>query len=361
LETPATELPCMRGNTWKGKQAVKKILELVFRTLPLGLLVAHCATGADSGSQTHWLATCDQDADCGPGLACQCGRCMKECTNDACSGLARQAECVQPTSPARVSLCDDSKDTAICLPKCDAGCIIGESCIAGVCVRHSDSPEGGPGPTDGRPCPGEEVLVYETAGCGPSAKPVCDGPSFDACAMDACGCDGVTFHGGCGVFDRPFAHTGPCEDAAREAGSGGDGRVPWVGAPCEQCDLSTQTTRLAEPTSEDCGTVSGDAGINASTDCAHAALQAGRPFNVIVEQVGIDSYVFTAWVFAAGHLYSFSYDSNVCGGAHSCGTPPCGPRITRSTCVDPSPSSLPRIVFDCSSSEELQTICQPGL
>jgi len=114
---------------------VKRILELFARTLPLVFLVAHCATEADSGSQTHWLAACVQDADCGAGLVCRCARCMKECTDGSCTGLPRPAECAPRGSPALAAQCGSAGPA--CLAKCteSEGCSSDEKCVSGLCVN----------------------------------------------------------------------------------------------------------------------------------------------------------------------------------------------------------------------------------
>jgi hypothetical protein len=70
---------------------------------------------------------------------------------------------------------------------------------------------------DGGPCAPGSSLYYDTPGC--SEKPKCLGDIQDACAGTFCGCDGVTFFGGCGINDKPWAFNGPCADA----GDGGEG------------------------------------------------------------------------------------------------------------------------------------------
>jgi len=248
---------------------VKRILEIVGRTLPLTFLVVHCATQADSGSQTHWLATCVQDAECGAGLVCRCAQCMKECTDGSCANLGRPAVCAPPGSPAHGSECRGLENTAICLPQCADGCTSNEQCVAGICV------------------------------------------------------------------------------------------ATWLGAPCDECDLPTQVARLAEPGSEDCGTLLPDGGNPEVGDCAVTALQAGRPFTAInPPQTGIDSIISSALVFAAGHLYFIQYDSNVCGGGPSCENSSCGPRIERHTCVEPT--TVPGAILGCASMTDPQVICGPN-
>jgi len=69
----------------------------------------------------------------------------------------------------------------------------------------------GDAPADSR-CTGGQILVYGAPGCGASAPtPVCAGPTFDACFIPACGCDGQLL-GGCGQYTEPFAHPGACDD-----------------------------------------------------------------------------------------------------------------------------------------------------
>jgi hypothetical protein len=69
----------------------------------------------------------------------------------------------------------------------------------------------------GSPCTGGQILVYSSPGCGASTPtPFCAGPTFDACAITACGCAGAEI-GGCGVYSEPFAHLGPCADAGSPA------------------------------------------------------------------------------------------------------------------------------------------------
>ena len=57
--------------------------------------------------------------------------------------------------------------------------------------------------------------AYENAGCDAASTTLC-GPQ-DACAYTFCGCNGVTFVGGCGFADKPFDHYGACGDAGADA------------------------------------------------------------------------------------------------------------------------------------------------
>ena len=67
---------------------------------------------------------------------------------------------------------------------------------------------------DAGACAPKWSLQYDTAGCT-NVRPVCLPINLDACGAQAfCGCDGVTFHAGCGATaSQPFAHIGACDDA----------------------------------------------------------------------------------------------------------------------------------------------------
>jgi hypothetical protein len=61
-------------------------------------------------------------------------------------------------------------------------------------------------------CP--QGIGYFTPGCGSAVPaPRCTGDTDVGCAQVFCGCDGVTFEGGCGFSHKPYANAGPCEDA----------------------------------------------------------------------------------------------------------------------------------------------------
>jgi len=61
------------------------------------------------------------------------------------------------------------------------------------------------GKTDGAPCD----LLFTAPGC--DASPVCLQGPFDACAGVFCGCNGMTFSGGCGNATTPFESFGYCD------------------------------------------------------------------------------------------------------------------------------------------------------
>jgi hypothetical protein len=95
--------------------------------------------GPEVGGETHWLALCKHDSDCGEeGLQCICGTCTKPCEgDDACRG----EQCYDSQSPLLLDRCDnwDSEAVpAICLAQCegDAACKRGQRCLQGACVAE---------------------------------------------------------------------------------------------------------------------------------------------------------------------------------------------------------------------------------
>ncbi len=74
---------------------------------------------------------------------------------------------------------------------------------------HDGGPDGDAG------CVSPQSLHYDKPGCNGTVAPVCAGPTFDACAISVCACDGETIIG-CGFYDKPYAHVGECNDAGRE-------------------------------------------------------------------------------------------------------------------------------------------------
>lgn len=77
--------------------------------LALGLI--GCATSRpEAGSESHFLAYCDRDGECGGSLACQQGICTLACERDAeCASLPAGASC-EPGAP----------DDSVCDVTCDA-------------------------------------------------------------------------------------------------------------------------------------------------------------------------------------------------------------------------------------------------
>jgi hypothetical protein len=107
-------------------------------------------------SETHWLRTCKDDADCNEGSLCICGTCTRACTADDCSSLGKGAICVAPAHAAFVEGCGPSTPLQVCSATCkrDGDCAphgsalhcIGGACLAGAprCRSNSDCPKPGP-------------------------------------------------------------------------------------------------------------------------------------------------------------------------------------------------------------------------
>jgi hypothetical protein len=113
--------------------------------MALGVAAMSCSPDSSPqvGGETHWLAVCSEDSDCGrDGLQCICSTCTKPCVGDgACGG----GQCYDTKSPLLVQRCDDFKTEqlpAICLAQCDrdAECGSGRSCAQGTCVPSTADP-----------------------------------------------------------------------------------------------------------------------------------------------------------------------------------------------------------------------------
>src|SRR6187455_1603533 len=75
--------------------------------------------------QTHWLGSCNEDAECGAELQCVCGRCLALCSQSTgCDISGRETNCVEPNSAALRALCGATPPQPICLEICndDSGC-----------------------------------------------------------------------------------------------------------------------------------------------------------------------------------------------------------------------------------------------
>jgi hypothetical protein len=116
-------------------------------------------------------------------------KCMSLLLPLACLGIGCQStDSSTPDSGAAVQLPDGSDD------------LLGMSMADG---PGSDADGGNGG------CPAPNIWRYEAAGCGAEAHAVC-GPAFgDACAAQACACDGETLIG-CDFYTKPWRQRGMC-------------------------------------------------------------------------------------------------------------------------------------------------------
>jgi hypothetical protein len=187
-------------------------------------------------------------------------------------------------SGSPVSLKDAARDSANAEVKSDIGGLRGSV---------PDAP-------NDRTCPGAQVLVYNSPGCGAfTPPPVCAGPAFDACFLAACGCNGQLV-GGCGYYAEPFAHLGPCEDGgALDTVSSDPGRrdegadqttttdaIEWDaalqcnGMSCAAGELCLRSVGGIDggPVSFRCEPVPADCGANPTCDCIKMFVFGCRSF-----------------------------------------------------------------------------------
>lgn len=95
--------------------------------------------GPSVGSETHWLSTCETDAECGEINACVCGICTAPCEGAVCGA---GATCLAAGTAGADALCGALPATAagLCAAACAGGCPAGQTCAAdGICVPGSDA------------------------------------------------------------------------------------------------------------------------------------------------------------------------------------------------------------------------------
>lgn len=93
--------------------------------------------GPEVGGETHWLALCSHDSECGDeGLVCVCGTCTRACTGD---DSCQSGQCYDTRSPVLRQRCEDRDvegSHAVCLAQCESDRECGQrrSCVRGACV-----------------------------------------------------------------------------------------------------------------------------------------------------------------------------------------------------------------------------------
>jgi hypothetical protein len=148
-------------------------------------------TGAPStNSQTHWLRSCEADADCEDALSCLCGVCTRACeATEACAGLDGEAVCASPEAAQATEACGAAGATlpavGLCLPPPPGG----------------DAPEQLCGTRGAALCPAGEFCNWsEAAICGAADQPGLCRPLPAACDQvfePVCGCDDQTYGNAC--------------------------------------------------------------------------------------------------------------------------------------------------------------------
>ncbi len=106
----------------------------------IGAVLAGCGTssGPQTGGHTHWLLSCQSDAQCGDDLQCICGRCVAPCATpgSACSAPVAGTSCFPADGAVAAELCGgDAAAVPLCLATCtgDAECGDGR-CVGGACL-----------------------------------------------------------------------------------------------------------------------------------------------------------------------------------------------------------------------------------
>lgn len=110
------------------------------------LLTAACgarvASNGGTDSSTHWLDTCDEDADCKGELECICSVCTQPCNSESsCESLAGS----RPTLCAELTCADDRAGSS-CTLACDGDteCPSDLTCVNGACEAGNTSPSPAP-------------------------------------------------------------------------------------------------------------------------------------------------------------------------------------------------------------------------
>lgn len=109
--------------------------------------------GPYAGGESHWLAQCANDGDCGGGdLRCVCGTCTRACSTDAACAGGKAASCYNTSSPLLLQRCEDrgfDGSRGLCLARCaaDKDCGSGRTCMVGACLPALRADAGASDPT----------------------------------------------------------------------------------------------------------------------------------------------------------------------------------------------------------------------
>ena len=184
------------------------------RFLVLLTVCAACGGSPNTGSETHWLAACSSDDECGE-LSCECGVCTQACATDA--DCAEMGECSPTGSPLTAMYCDIPPPQALCLaaPPRDAGTADTGLADAAACGPNTCGACTAPLEPNDRCVAGQwECRCVAVDGCrqttecnamlseqcvppDPDAAPVCGIPMEDECEPVGRPCDqGTCFVGG---------------------------------------------------------------------------------------------------------------------------------------------------------------------
>lgn len=193
------------------------------------LLPSACgSTTRGTGSETHWLAACDSDAQCEGSLKCVCGTCTLPCSGKSeCQSLGASATCASASAVAVVCAGSTAPADGLCLNACttQASCSSGTSCVGGACVPNPSSRGDASTDADG--------ATGGSAGAGGSTNIVGAGGA----AGESAGAGGITNIGGA---------DGGSRDGAAPDGSKGVVNSPDTPVPPDpsECDMLSFHARM---------------------------------------------------------------------------------------------------------------------
>src|SRR5690606_40856393 len=97
-------------------------------SLWLGFALFSCQGPQAVGTNTNWMKLCDEDAECGAELSCECGRCTLACAE---SSTCPEGSSCSPSSAALLQC--GGVQTATCQPTCSRSdeCESGRLCLLG--------------------------------------------------------------------------------------------------------------------------------------------------------------------------------------------------------------------------------------
>jgi len=165
-------------------------------------------TTTTSGTETHWLAMCEVDADCGR-LRCLCGVCTEDCTDDdGCQALADTAVCAAASATDLATEC--AADPRLCVRAGDVVLGSGGSATAASSTGGSSAGGGGGASATGANGSSTGATGATTGGSGSSTG--------------AAGAAGAATAAACEAQDARGVGSGTCE---RDLGT------RWTGEACE--------------------------------------------------------------------------------------------------------------------------------
>lgn len=259
-------------------------------------------SGGGTDSNTHWLASCDTDNQCG-GLACICGMCTSRCSSsEGCSPLSSKALCKVGARPACgaapicVAACQSDDD-------CPRAMLV---CVEGQCLPNASAGGGGSGGTDAGESNGGTVtgiggtLGADASESGASAGSssagrggtAVDSGSADQAVADGSsglgGAGGITATGGTGgmAVERGGASTDASVGPVDGSGNGNTGGQNDAGMAESGADALSGTTCSPNPIQW----------IDTSTWCGGSSCVGFSPA-LTVTDIGVWAFVETPGYF----------------------------------------------------------------